>query len=91
MAHYVALVDGKSNAFGVVFPDVPGCRATGKTMEEALFNAGVALKDWIARANSDEGFGIAKPRTVGELLRDPEVVDNMKTTGAVLRAVRTAT
>jgi predicted RNase H-like HicB family nuclease len=90
MPNYFALIDGKLGAYGVVFPDVPGCHAMGKTMEKALLNAKSALKDWIALANSVEGFGVPKPRTIGELLRDPEVIEQIKATGAVLREVRAA-
>src|SRR5262245_20402806 len=36
---YVALVDGKAGAYGVAFPDAPGCAAMGKTMDEAIANA----------------------------------------------------
>ena len=39
MARYIALIDGKPGAYGVVFPDAPGCAAMGKTIDEALAHA----------------------------------------------------
>ena len=36
MSRYIALVDGKKGAYGVVVPDLPGCYAMGKTIDEAL-------------------------------------------------------
>ena len=44
---YVVQVDGKPGAYGVVFPDLPGCTAMGKTKREALSNAAKALREWM--------------------------------------------
>ena len=44
---YPALIDGEVGAYGVVFPDFPGCVAMGITVDEAVENAEVALRDWI--------------------------------------------
>lgn len=35
------------NAFIVVVPALPGCMADGKTKEEAILNADVAIAEWI--------------------------------------------
>jgi len=36
MARYVVLIDqAEDGAYGVVFPDLPGCTAMGDTVEEA--------------------------------------------------------
>ena len=43
---YTALVDGREGAYGVVFPDLPGCVAMGYTVEDALINAEDALRDY---------------------------------------------
>ena len=44
---YPALIDGTPGAYGVIFPDLPGCVAMGATPDEALRNAERALTDWI--------------------------------------------
>jgi predicted RNase H-like HicB family nuclease len=47
MFQYFALIDGKAGAYGVVFPDLPGCTAMGKTIDVALANAADALRGGI--------------------------------------------
>lgn len=86
MPRYIVLVDGKPGAYGVVFPDAPGCTAMGDTIEQAFSHAREALADWIAHSRK-EGFPIPEPRTVDELLMDPEVIEQIAETGAVMREV----
>jgi predicted RNase H-like HicB family nuclease len=72
MARYTALIDGKVGAYGVTFPDLPGCTAMGRTMDDALDNAAEALRDWVAV--TEEGGGkIPKPRPLEVLRRAPDV------------------
>ena len=33
---YGVLIDGRRGGYGVVFPDLPGCTAMGRTLDEAL-------------------------------------------------------
>jgi predicted RNase H-like HicB family nuclease len=73
MARYVALVDGKQGAFGVVIPDLPGCTSGGATVDVALRNAVEAVTLWVEDAHAD-GEKIPKPRSVEKLRHDPEVV-----------------
>jgi len=70
---YSSIVDGKRGAYGVVIPDLPGCTAMGKTIDEALVNAVSAATAWgrVARA---AGIPIPKPRPIETLRNDPEVV-----------------
>ena len=72
MARYIALIDGKAGAYGVVFPDLPGCTAMGKTMDDALANAAAALRDWAEVVEETSG-SIPKPRTLEALRRTAEV------------------
>jgi predicted RNase H-like HicB family nuclease len=72
MARYIALIDGKAGAYGVVFPDLPGCTAMGKTMDKALADAAEALHDW-AEVTEEGGAKIPRPRALEVLRRDPEV------------------
>ena len=72
VARYIALIDGKAGAYGVVFPDLPGCTAMGKTMDDALSNAAEALRDWTAV--TEEGGGkVPRSRNLEALRRNPEV------------------
>ncbi|QAY95092.1 HicB family protein [Methylovirgula ligni] len=86
MARYTALIDGEPGAYGVVFPDAPGCHAMGDTIEEALSHAREALAEWLEDAR-EQGFPIPEPRTAEELLKDPEVLEDIAETGAVMREV----
>ncbi|MBV9571416.1 MAG: type II toxin-antitoxin system HicB family antitoxin [Alphaproteobacteria bacterium] len=72
MARYVALIDGKAGAYGVVFPDLPGCTAMGKTMDDALAHAAEALRDWAA-VMEEAGGKVPRPRSLEVLRRDPEL------------------
>jgi predicted RNase H-like HicB family nuclease len=72
MARYGAIVDGKKGAYGVVIPDLPGCLAMGKTVDEALRNAASAAVEWAELAKA-KGISFPKPRSLEELHRDPEV------------------
>ncbi len=72
MSRYVALVDGKPGAYGVVVPDLPGCTSGGTTIDDALRNAVEAVTLWVEDARAD-GEKIPPPRTAEKLRSDPEV------------------
>jgi len=50
--HYLVAIEPATRPapFGVVVPDLPGCFATGDTVDEALANAEDAIAAWIAAA-----------------------------------------
>ncbi len=50
---YPALVAGREGAYGVVFPDLPGCVAMGYTVDDALVNAEDALRDYTLDVEED--------------------------------------
>ena len=72
MSRYVALVDGKAGAYGVVIPDLPGCTSGGPTIDDALRNAVEAVTLWVEDARAD-GEKIPPPRTAERLRDDPGV------------------
>jgi predicted RNase H-like HicB family nuclease len=72
MARYFVLIDGKAGAYGVSFPDLPGCVAMGKTMDAALTNAADALRDWV-EATEEGGGKVPRARALETLRRDLEV------------------
>ena len=85
MARYTALIDGKEGAYGVVFPDLPGCTAMGRTIEVALDHAAVALRD-MAQWMAEDGEGLPAPRSPEALRRDPDVAAALAE-GATLASV----
>ena len=77
MSRFVALIDGKAGAYGVVFPDAPGCTAMGATIDEAVRNASAALAEWV----SDEiaaGRGVPAARSAESLREDREVLADLR-------------
>ena len=85
MASYVALIDGKTGAYGVWFPDLPGCTATGATIDEAPANAAEAMRDW-AEVTLAKGDAIPEPRAVEALLSDADASEAIGE-GAAIRSI----
>ena len=69
---YVVLVDGKAGSYGVTFPDLPGCVAMGKTVDEAIANASEALRDWVD-VTEEAKEKVPSPRSAEAMRRDKEI------------------
>jgi predicted RNase H-like HicB family nuclease len=82
MARFGAIVDGKRGAYGVVIPDLPGCTAMGRTLDEALRNASQAAVAW-AEAVLASGGKVPKPRALEILRHDPMVEAEIKAGGTL--------
>ncbi len=82
---YTALIDGTRNAYGVVFPDLPGCVAMGRSVEDAIAHAADALRDWVEVLEASGGT-VPGPRAVEALRSDPEVAAALAD-GATLASV----
>ena len=82
---YTVLVDGKAGAYGVVFPDLPGCVAMGKTIDLALTRAAESLRDWVDLTERSGGR-VPAPRSIEALRRDAEVASALAD-GASLASV----
>ncbi len=78
MARYMAMVEGKPGSFGLIFPDLPGCVAMGKSIDEVVQLGTEALSEWIADVTAD-GLRVPKARTTEQLLKDPEVQGDLAT------------
>ena len=65
MEGFFALLDGEAGAYGVAFPDCPGCAAMGADENEVYANAIAALGEWMRDARA-EGVAPA-PRKIGAL------------------------
>lgn len=83
MTRYGAIIDGKRGGYGVVIPDLPGCTAMGKTIDEAITNAASAVIDWVTVARAD-GHPIPKPRLLEVLRDDPEIKAALAVGGALV-------
>ena len=67
MPHYIAVIDGERGAYGASFPDCPGSTAMGETQDEAIANAGEALREWMADRLA-AGLPAPAARSADELL-----------------------
>lgn len=85
MNRYVAVVDGEAGAYGVVFPDLPGCTSAGETLDEAMRNAAEAARLW-AEEMLAQGGDIPAPRRAEEIARDRDIAEDLRN-GAILTAV----
>ena len=72
MTRYVALIDGKKGAYGVVVPDLPGCTSAGKTLDEAYRNSIEAVRLWAEDAEAS-GEKLPPSRMLEVLRTDPDV------------------
>jgi predicted RNase H-like HicB family nuclease len=73
---YTAIVDGKAGAYGVVIPDVPGCVAMGRSIDEALANSVETLAEF-AKLEEAAGKSLRPPRRPEEILADPSFADDI--------------
>lgn len=72
MVHYVGILDGSGDVWGVRFPDVAGCVGAGATPEAAIADAAAALRDVMAHKRSG-GFKVPAPSPVADVLASDEV------------------
>ena len=72
MVHFVGILDGADDIWGVRFPDVPGCVGGGASPEGAIEDATTALRDVMAYKRGEQ-FELPKPRTVAEILASGEI------------------
>jgi predicted RNase H-like HicB family nuclease len=71
----VAIIHCSATTYGVSFPDLPGCIATGDTEHEALANATTAVAFHVEHLAS-HGDVIPVPRPLDQVRADPEFADD---------------
>ena len=85
MDRYTALIDGEAGAYGVSFPDLPGCVAMAETIDDAMLRAAEALREFDADVTA--AGASMPPATAAERVRDdPEVAAALRD-GASLASV----
>jgi predicted RNase H-like HicB family nuclease len=83
--HYVALIHkDPDSAYGVSFPDLPGCYSAGDTLEEATRNAVEGLGSFVRWLEAD-GDAVPPPRSPDEILADPALAEDRE--GAIITLV----
>ncbi len=72
MTHFIALVRKDENsAFGVQFPDVPGCFSAADEMDDVVANAAEALSLWA------EDETLPHPRSIDALRKDSAITKEL--------------
>lgn len=72
MTHYVGILDGVDDVWGIRIPDLPGCHGGGVNPEEAIADATSAVREW-AEARLAKHASLPEARTVADLLRAGEI------------------
>ena len=72
MTHYVGILDGAEDVWGVRVPDLPGCHGGGASPEEAIADATSAMREW-AEARMAKQLPMPPPRNMADLLRAGEI------------------
>ena len=67
---FYALIHSGDCAFGISFPDFPGCISGGETISEAI-RRGCETLAFHARGMFEDGDELPCPRTLAELWEDP--------------------
>ena len=81
MSYFIALVHKeKGSAFGVQFPDIPGCYSAADKMDDVVANAAEALSLWC------EDEILPNPRPIEKLVADREIAEELAN-GAFLVSV----
>lgn len=72
MAHYIGVLDGAGDVWGIRVPDLPGCHGGGANPEEAIADATSAVREW-AEARLAKRASLPEARTVADLLMAGEI------------------
>jgi predicted RNase H-like HicB family nuclease len=82
MTTVIAVIHKAPEAYGVSFPDLPGCIAQGATLDEALANAAEAATFHI-EGMIENGDDVPVPRPLDVLRGDPEYQEDFATADLV--------
>lgn len=73
---YIAFIHkDPDSAYGVSFPDLPGCISAGDTIDEAVRNAVEALSGHVRMLEAD-GDAVPPPRDFDAIMSDPELAED---------------
>ena len=80
MTRYIAILcKDEDSAFGLHFPDLPGCVTAGDTEEEAFANASIALRLW-----SEDMEKLPEPSTMAVLRARADVREDLAEGGVAV-------
>ncbi len=82
MTHFVGILDGDHDVWGVRVPDLPGCHGGGNSPDEAIADATSAAREW-AEVRLAKGIALPVPRTLAAILKE-EGIDAASGKSAVM-------
>ncbi|TXL71191.1 ribbon-helix-helix protein, CopG family [Vineibacter terrae] len=88
MQHYIAFVHGEPGAYGISFPDFPGCISAGGTVEEAV-SQGIEALHLHLEGMVEDGTPVPAPSAVEAIRANPEFAEELD--GAVVTLVPVVT
>jgi len=84
MKPYIAIVHkDPASAYGVTFPDAPGCFSAADDIDDLFANAAEAITLW-TEAMMEDGQKIPAPRDLSELKRDPQWAESFADAALVI-------
>jgi predicted RNase H-like HicB family nuclease len=77
MRGYIAIISKEpGSTWGIHFPDLPGCTSAGANMDEAVENAGKALRLW-----AEDETELPKASTLDDLRKQRDVREDLASGG----------
>ena len=84
MKPFIAIVHKEpDSAYGMSFPDAPGCFSAADEIDKLFLNAGEALALW-AEGVREDGMALPDPRDLSVLLDDEEWRESFATAAMVI-------
>ena len=84
MKPFIAIVHKEpDSAYGMSFPDAPGCFSAADEIDDLFAKAGEALALW-ADGMLEDGDPLPKPRDLSALIADPEWRESFATAAIVI-------
>ena len=71
MTHYVGILDGSGDIWGVTLHDIDGCVGAGATPEEAIESVVIALRD-VAGHKLSGGYPLPQPSSLESIIATDE-------------------
>lgn len=72
MTHYVGILDGERDVWGVRIPDLPGCHGGGASPEEAIADVTSAAREW-AEMHLSTGLTLPVARKLSVILETERI------------------
>jgi predicted RNase H-like HicB family nuclease len=71
LAHYVGILDGSGDNWGIRIPDLPGCHGAGDSAESAISDAISAALEWV-EYRAAKGMSLPTARKLADTLQDED-------------------